>query len=75
MLQKANSEIAYCYQRAEECKRMAGRVDPKDMQEHLDMMDRWLRLAFSYEFSDRFTHLATDMTCTLDQVRIGRDTR
>lgn len=53
MLQRTPVDAAYCYQRAEECRRLASRVDtPKAFRRDLeDMETRWLSLARSYDFA------------------------
>jgi hypothetical protein len=56
MLQNLSNEIRECYLRAEECK---GRADtaktPAARTDFLDMEDRWLSLAHSYEFAERLS--------------------
>ena len=52
MLAPTNKDAAYCYQRAEESRRMANRTnDPTLRREYEDMEARWLGLARSYDFA------------------------
>jgi len=67
MLQRTNAEVAYCYQRSEENRRMADQVDAKHRQTYLDLEARWLKLALSYEFSDRLNQYTAHMACALDR--------
>jgi hypothetical protein len=54
MLQKTHEDVAYCYQRAEESRRMRAReTDPARRQEYADMETRWIKLAISYQFADQ----------------------
>jgi hypothetical protein len=50
MLQETEESAAYCYQRAEEARRMANRTsDPTQKKEHQRLQTHWLALAESYE--------------------------
>jgi hypothetical protein len=52
MLSRTNKDAAYCYQRAEESRRMADRTNnPILRREYEDMETRWLSLARSYDFA------------------------
>jgi hypothetical protein len=62
MLRKVQDQIAYCYQRAGDCRAKA--VDASDTaakQELLDLERRWLMLARSYELSERFTDYTNEV--------------
>ena len=54
MLQKTQEDVAYCYQRAEEARRMGAReTNPVRRQEYSDMETRWIKLAISYQFAEQ----------------------
>ena len=54
MLQKTQEDVAYCYQRAEESRRMGAReTNPVRRQEYSDMETRWIKLAISYQFAEQ----------------------
>ena len=54
MLQKTQEDVAYCYQRAEESRRMRTReTDPARQQEYAEMEQRWIKLAISYQFAEQ----------------------
>jgi hypothetical protein len=54
MLQKTQEDVAYCYQRAEESRRMRAReTDPARQQEYSEMEQRWIKLAISYQFAEQ----------------------
>jgi hypothetical protein len=56
MLQKLSEQIAYCYQRASECRsKAADAVNESASQEYYELERRWLMLARSYELSERIT--------------------
>ena len=58
MLRKASHQVAYCYQRAIEFReRSTAALDETTQQEFLEIEQRWLRLARSYETSRRITDL------------------
>ena len=60
MLQKLTEKIAYCYQRASECRaKAADAVNEAASQEYYELERRWLMLARSYKLSERIT----DLTC------------
>ena len=50
MLQNLSEEIRECLRHAEECKRLS-----KIALNYLDMEQRWLNLARSYEFTERLS--------------------
>ena len=52
MLHTTRDTIAYCYQRAEEAKRLAARsTRAEEQQLHHEAESRWLSLAQSYELA------------------------
>jgi hypothetical protein len=54
MLSNLSEQIKECYAHAEECaRRAATQTDPRLKQDFLDMEQRWLSLAKSYELSQR----------------------
>jgi hypothetical protein len=57
MLQKLSSEILECHRHADECRQRskAASTDPA-RQDFLDMEQRWLSLARSYEFAERLSN-------------------
>jgi hypothetical protein len=56
VLNEPNSDIRECYRHAEHCGRKAAeQTDPKAKQDFLDLEQRWLSLARSFEFSEMVT--------------------
>ena len=56
MLENVSEAIKDCFQHAEYCRRRAAElVDPAAKQTFLDMEQRWLDLASSYQFSERLS--------------------
>jgi predicted transcriptional regulator len=56
MLQKLSEEIRECLRHAEECRRRAKTaLNPSAIQDYLEMEQRWLALARSYEFTERLS--------------------
>jgi hypothetical protein len=56
MLQNLSEEIRECLRRAEECKRLSKTaLIPSAIKDYLDMEQRWLDLARSYEFTERLS--------------------
>lgn len=54
MLQQTREDVAYCYQRAEESRRMGSReTDPARQREYAEMEQRWIKLAISYQFAQQ----------------------
>jgi hypothetical protein len=54
MLQNLSEEIRECLLRAEECKRLSKTaLTLSAIKDSLDMEQRWLNLARSYEFTER----------------------
>jgi hypothetical protein len=59
VLQNLSAEIRDCLQHAADCARQAGlQRDPKLSQDFLDLEERWLKLARSYEFVGRLDAFA-----------------
>ena len=76
MLQKLSEEIRECLLRAEECKRLS--MTPSAIKDYLDMEQRWLNLARSYEFTESVfrEHRSRTASCTrpgLPPARSGID--
>src|SRR5215471_758730 len=62
MLQKLSEEIAYCYQRANECRaKAADAANEAASQEYYELERRWLTLARSYELSERITDFTGEL--------------
>ncbi len=60
MLQGISADIKACYRHAEECaRRAAAETDPSSKQDFLDMEERWLNLAHSYELTERIINFIT----------------
>jgi hypothetical protein len=56
MLQNLSEEIRECLSRAEECKRLSKTaLTPAAIKDYVDMEQRWLALARSYEFAERLS--------------------
>ena len=56
MLQNLSAEIRECLRRAEECKRLSKTgLSTSAIKDYLDMEQRWLNLARSYEFAERLS--------------------
>jgi chromosome segregation ATPase len=56
MLQSLSEEIRECLRRAEECRRLAKTaLSTSAIQDYVDMAQRWLALARSYEFTERLS--------------------
>ncbi len=59
MFVKLNEQARECRQYADHCAAKAGlQTDPKLHQVYLDMQQRWLSLARSYEFAERLEFLS-----------------
>src|SRR5215467_3742711 len=62
MLHKLSEQIAYCYQRASECRtKAADAADEAASQEYCELERRWLMLARSYELSERITDFTSEI--------------
>jgi len=56
MLRNLSEEIRDCLRRAEECKRLSKTaLSASAIQDYLDMEQRWLSLAHSYDFTERLS--------------------
>ena len=56
MLQNLSEEVRECLCRAEECKRLSKTaLTPFAIKDYLEMEQRWLTLAHSYEFAERLS--------------------
>jgi hypothetical protein len=54
MLKVLSEDVRECYRRAEECARQAkAQLNPEHRRDFLDLELRWLKLARSYEVSER----------------------
>jgi hypothetical protein len=63
MLLNMSARVRECVRHAEECARQAkAQKNPKFRQDFLDLERRWLRLARSYDFTERLVILATQNT-------------
>ena len=68
MLQKTQEDVAYCYQRAEEARRMGAReTDLARRQEYADMETRWIKLAISYQFAEQLNTYQEEVHRHVDQ--------
>jgi hypothetical protein len=66
MLQKTQHDVAYCYQRAQESRRMGEReTDPARRQEYTEMETRWIKLAISYQFAEQLNTYNDDVSRNL----------
>jgi hypothetical protein len=66
MLQSSEHDVAYCYERAEENRRMAdAQVDGGRKRIYLDLQQRWLVLALSYQLPDRLNQCVAAVACAL----------
>jgi hypothetical protein len=56
LLQNLSEDIHQCLGRAEECKRLSKTaLTPSAIKDYLDMEQRWVALAHSYEFAERLS--------------------
>ena len=56
MLQNLSEEIRECLRRAEECKRLSKTaLTAPAIKDYLEMEQRWMKLARSYEFAERLS--------------------
>ena len=68
MLQKTQEDVAYCYQRAEESRRMGAReTDPARRQKYSAMETRWIELAISYQFAQQLNTYHEDVHQRIEQ--------
>ena len=73
MLRNLSEEICECYRHAEDCARKAaGQSCQKLRQDFLDLEQRWLSLARSYEFTERLTDFSDETKRISDKLpRLG----
>ena len=70
VIQAGNHQAARCYQRASECRAKAENAFSEvAKEEYLDMEHRWLKLASSYELSERITDYTNEVAHRLHAVR------
>src|SRR5437868_6791055 len=60
MLHSLSKQVAHCYLRAAECRELA-RSREAEREFYLRREEAWLRLARSYQFSERFGRVLTEM--------------
>jgi hypothetical protein len=61
VLNNLSGDIRECLQHAKDCARKAAaQTDPKVKQDFLDMEQRWLSLARSYEFTERISDFSDE---------------
>jgi hypothetical protein len=61
VLNNLSGNIRECLQHAEDCARKAAaQIDPKVKQDFLDLEQRWLSLARSYEFTERISDFSNE---------------
>ena len=69
MLNNLSGDIRECLQHAEDCARKAAaQTDPKVKQDFLDLEQRWLSLARSYEFTERIGDFSNETKRKLDKL-------
>src|SRR6516165_638398 len=70
VVQATHHQVARCYQRASVCRAKAENAyNEAAKQEYLDMEHRWLKLARSYELSERITDYTNQVAHRLRAVR------
>lgn len=68
VLNNLNKEIRECYRHAQDCALKAtAHIDAHLKQDFLDLEQRWLFLARSYEFSERLTDLSDEIKRRADK--------
>jgi hypothetical protein len=61
VLNNLSEEIRECYRHAEDCARKAtAHTDPQTKADFLELEQRWLFLARSYEFTERLTDFSDE---------------
>jgi hypothetical protein len=61
VLNNLSGNIRECFQHAEDCARKAAaQTDPRVKQDFLDLEQRWLSLARSYEFTERISDFSDE---------------
>jgi hypothetical protein len=69
VLNNLSKEIRECYRHAEDCAvKATGHADAQLKQDFLDLEQRWLFLARSYEFSVRLTGLCDEAKQRADEL-------
>jgi hypothetical protein len=69
VLNNLSEEIRECYRHAEECARKAAAHScPKTKQDFLELEQRWLFLARSYEFTERLTDFSGETKRSVDKL-------
>jgi len=62
VLHAPNEKVRHCYQRALRCRERAMcSSDPETKTSYLAMEGRWLRLAESYELTERFSEFGDEV--------------
>jgi hypothetical protein len=59
MLHDLSKQVAHCYRRAAECRKHAG-LREAEQKFYLEREDAWLKLARSFEFSERISRVLTE---------------
>jgi hypothetical protein len=61
VLNNLSGNIRECFQHAEDCARKAAaQTEPRVKQDFLDLEQRWLSLARSYEFTERISDFSDE---------------
>jgi hypothetical protein len=69
VLKNLSEEIRECYQHAEDCARKAAAQScPKTKQDFLELEQRWLFLARSYEFTERLSDFSEETKRNADKL-------
>jgi hypothetical protein len=62
MLYGLSKQIVHCYMRADECRKLAAlSQDESDRKFHTDREHAWLKLARSYELSERISRFSSEL--------------
>jgi uncharacterized protein Yka (UPF0111/DUF47 family) len=70
MLKNLSEEIRECLRHAEDCARKAAaQIDPNLKKDFLDLEQRWLVLARSYEFTERLGDFSDEAKRQADKLR------
>jgi hypothetical protein len=71
MPKNLSEEIRECYRHAEDCARKAAaQADPKIKADFLDLEQRWLFLARSYDFTERLTDFSDETKRRADKRKV-----
>jgi hypothetical protein len=69
MLKNLSEEIRECHRHAEDCERQAAaQTDPKLKADFVQLAQRWLFLARSYEFTERLTDFSDEAKRASDKL-------